>query len=86
MAQGVTKLKANPAKKTQNAHKASKNASITKKGKKAVPPKKKNEVELKTNMKKLSSSINNNIEKEMVGKASSGPLHILKDKDAKGKK
>lgn len=52
MAQGVTKLKSNPnVKKTHNAHKASKNASITKKGKKAVPPKKKNEVELKTNMK-----------------------------------
>ena len=51
MAQGVTKLKANPTKKTHNAHKQSKNASITKKGKKAIPPKKKNEVELKTNMK-----------------------------------
>ncbi|TIA68639.1 hypothetical protein E3P89_03925 [Wallemia ichthyophaga] len=86
MAQGVTKLKSNPnTKKANNAHKASKNASVTKKGKMAIPPKKKNEVELKTNMKKLSSSINNNIEKEMVGKASSGPLHILKDKDAKGK-
>lgn len=55
MAQGVTKLKPNPSKKTHNAHKASKNASIMKKGQKAIPPKKKNEVERKTNMKVSSS-------------------------------
>lgn len=55
MAQGVAKLKGNPLKKTHNAHKASKNASIMKKGQKAIPPKKKNEVERKTNMKVTNS-------------------------------
>ena len=52
MAQGNLKLnKSKSQTKPKNAHKSAKEASITKKGKRVMPPKKRNEVEHKVTMK-----------------------------------
>ncbi|KAF4617525.1 hypothetical protein D9613_006057 [Agrocybe pediades] len=75
MVQGKTKgLQA----KTGSSRHASKAAANTKKGRRAIPPKKPILVKQAAMQKELSAKINHSIERQMVSAASSGPLTIMK--------
>ncbi|RSH90150.1 hypothetical protein EHS25_001484 [Saitozyma podzolica] len=74
MAQGSGKLK---AKATSGGRKK---GGQMPKGKRMIPPKDKQRVAERAQQKKLSSSINNSIERQMVQSASAGKLTIMKNK------
>ncbi|XP_006462702.1 hypothetical protein AGABI2DRAFT_72803 [Agaricus bisporus var. bisporus H97] len=76
MVQGKTKGLQSKAPSARHAHKA---AANTKKGKRAVPPKKVALIKQAQMHKTLSSKINKSIEQQMVSAASAGKLTIMKN-------
>ncbi|BEI80704.1 hypothetical protein CcaverHIS002_0112330 [Cutaneotrichosporon cavernicola] len=74
MAQGASKLK------TKAPSGGRKKSGQTKKGKRDAPPKKLQHVRERATQKKLSSTINNSIERQMVNAASAGKLTIMRNK------
>ncbi|PPQ72291.1 hypothetical protein CVT26_007121 [Gymnopilus dilepis] len=77
MAQGKTK--GLQAKASNNSRHAAKAAANTKKGKRAIAPKKPILVKQAAMKKELTAKINKSIERQMVSAASSGPLTIMKN-------
>ncbi|WWC59067.1 UPF0390 protein [Kwoniella dejecticola CBS 10117] len=76
MAQGGAK---NIKAKGKSGGSTRKNSGKTKPGRRDVAPKDKARIAERTQKKKLSSSINNNIEKQMVNAASAGKLTIMRN-------
>jgi len=87
MAQG--KLKG--MQKKAESSRAATNSKKTKKGQRAIAPKKAANIQHRSLQQSLSAKINNSIEKQMVSAASSGKLTIMKhvntdsENKAKGK-
>ncbi|KAF8488674.1 hypothetical protein F5888DRAFT_1620659 [Russula emetica] len=76
MVQGTTK--GGPSKPNNNARRAHKAAANTKKGRRAVAPKKTAAIKQASMHKTLSAKINKSVEQQMVNAASSGKLTIMK--------
>ncbi|KAF9527563.1 hypothetical protein CPB83DRAFT_856017 [Crepidotus variabilis] len=76
MVQGKTKGLQSKAPSSRQAHKA---AANTKKGKRAIAPKKTVLIKQATMHKDLTAKINKSIEKQMVSAASAGKLTIMKN-------
>jgi len=90
MAQGSTK---GLQKKKESSHHAGRTAANTRKGRRAVPPKKPAAVKQAALHKSLSAKIGRSIEKQMVSAATTSTLTIMKnegpesvEKDAKKSK
>ncbi|WWC67554.1 UPF0390 protein [Kwoniella pini CBS 10737] len=76
MAQGSSK---NIKTKGKSVGSSKKNSGKTKPGRRDIAPKDKARIAERSQKKKLSSTINNNIEKQMVNAASAGKLTIMRN-------